>query len=367
MNSKERVLSALNHKEPDCIPIYDSLWPSTIERWETEGLPRDTQIADFFGYDMICVQPDISPQYNYEIIEKNSNYIIEKNRFGEIIKNRSDYSTTPQIVDVIVKNKKDWEELKDRLVINDSRLISYNNIFNPSPDATISWANTLKNFNEENKKGRAICFQMLTGFDVIQRYLGTEELLITMVKDPDWAKEMFMTHVKFVIELYKFFVDNGLKFDIAFPANDMGYRNTTLFSPKCYKDLIFPADKLLCDFFHDLKIPIILHCDGDIKGFIPYLIEAGFDCIQPLEVKAGMDLISLKKEYGERLCFMGGIDVRLMNDNDPTKIEKEIRTKFEIAKRGGGYIYHSDHSIPDNVSFSQYKNVMEIVRKFSKY
>jgi len=367
MNSKERVIMALNLKEPDLIPIHDSLWPSTVKRWEQEGLPQNTNVRDFFGYDMVWIQPDYTPQYSYKLIKENRNYIIERNRFGELIKNYNDYSTTPQIIDSMVKDKKDWEKLKERLVINNSRFISFNNILDPKPNAVLSWDKTLKNFNEDKKKGRAICFQLLTGFDMIQRYLGTEKLLIAMIEEPDWAKEMFMTHAEFVIELYKLLVENGLRFDVVLTANDMAYRNTTLFSPKCYKELIFPADRLICEFFHSLSIPIILHSDGNIRGFIPYLIEAGFDCIQPLEVKAGMDIISLKKEYGDRLCFMGGIDTRLMSDNDPTKIEEEIKIKFEIAKKSGGYIYHSDHSIPDNISFSQYKHVMQVVRKYAKY
>ncbi len=80
-----------------------------------------------------------------------------------------------------------------------------------------------------------------------------------------------------------------------------------------------------------------------------------------------MDLIELKKQYGDRLSFMGGIDVRAMADPDPTKIEKEVKSKFEVAKKGGGYIYHSDHSVPNNVSFAQYKRVMELVKKYGKY
>jgi len=75
----------------------------------------------------------------------------------------------------------------------------------------------------------------------------------------------------------------------------------------------------------------------------------------------------LKKEYGDKLSFMGGIDVRAMADPDPNVIEEEIRSKFEVAKKGGGYIYHSDHSIPKNVSFKQYQRVIELVKKYGKY
>jgi len=84
-------------------------------------------------------------------------------------------------------------------------------------------------------------------------------------------------------------------------------------------------------------------------------------------VKAGMDLVALKKQYGDRFSFMGGIDVRAMADPDPAVIEAEIAAKIPVAKEGGGYIYHSDHSVPSNVSFAQYQRVMALVREYGTY
>jgi len=67
------------------------------------------------------------------------------------------------------------------------------------------------------------------------------------------------------------------------------------------------------------------------------------------------------------MAYMGGIDVRLMSLEDPRPLEKEIREKVTAAKEGGGYVYHSDHSVPNTVSFAQYKRVMELVSKYGGY
>ena len=147
----------------------------------------------------------------------------------------------------------------------------------------------------------------------------------------------------------------------------MGYKNGPFFSPRMYRNIIKPADKRLFDFFHGRGMKIILHSCGDVRMLLPDLIDAGLDCIQPLEVKAGMDVVELKKQYGNDLSFMGGIDVRAMADPDPAAIEQEIARKIPAAKIGGGYIYHSDHSIPNNVSFEQYCRVLELVRKYGEY
>ena len=100
---------------------------------------------------------------------------------------------------------------------------------------------------------------------------------------------------------------------------------------------------------------------------IPPLIEAGVDCLQPLEAKANMDVRELKAEYGDRLAFMGNIDTRKMADPDPRVIEEEIRTKLEVAKQGGGYIYHSDHSIAPGVRWETYQYLMQLVDEYGRY
>jgi uroporphyrinogen decarboxylase len=178
---------------------------------------------------------------------------------------------------------------------------------------------------------------------------------------------MFQVQAELVVGLAQIMMDGGLQFDGAFLACDLGYRNSTFFSPRMYRELQFPYDRMIFRFFRDKGLPVMLHSDGRVKGFIPHFLDAGLSCLNPIEVKAGMDLVELKQEYGKDLAFFGGIDVRAMADPDPRVIEDEIKRKFEVAMVGGGYIYHSDHSVPNNVSFSQYLHVMELVRKYGQY
>ncbi len=96
------------------------------------------------------------------------------------------------------------------------------------------------------------------------------------------------------------------------------------------------------------------------------LIEAGITCLQPLEVKAGLDVRDLKKQYAGKVIFMGNIDVRELSKTKK-HIEQEIKKKIPVAKVGGGYIYHSDHSVPSTVSFENYKFAMELIKKYGRY
>lgn len=365
MNPRERWRCALEHKEPDRVPIHDSPWEATVERWRKEGLPSDVLASDYFGYEMVRFCPDLGPQLGCQVLEETEEYIIQRNQFGEVVKNHRNRSTTPQIIDSPIKNKKDWQKIKSRFTASDSRLSTSSRIMNP--ESYVSLEESLVDFQKERKKGRFITFCAILGYDVLQRYLGSERVLVAIATESQWVKEMYLTMAKLAIDMCELMMEKGFEFDGAFLCDDLGYRNGLLFSPNHYQEQLLPSDKLICDYFRSKDMPVILHSCGCVKELIPYLIEAGFSCLQPLEVKAGMDVRELKREYGERLCFMGGIDVRLMRANDPNFIEKEIEDKFKVAKKGGGYIYHSDHSIPKDVSFQQYKRVMKLVRKYGRY
>ena len=188
-----------------------------------------------------------------------------------------------------------------------------------------------------------------------------------MLAAPDWAADMFSASADMLIEAAQHMVDARIEVDGAWLFDDMGYRNSSLFSPKMYRQLLQPHHRRACDFLHSHGLPVILHSCGCVRGLVPDIIDGGFDCLQPLEVKAGMDLIEMKQQFGDRLAFMGGIDVRLMAAPDPSKIEEEIKAKVPEAMKGGGYIYHSDHSVPDNVSFDQYRRVIELVLEHGRY
>jgi uroporphyrinogen decarboxylase len=79
-----------------------------------------------------------------------------------------------------------------------------------------------------------------------------------------------------------------------------------------------------------------------------------------------MDLFDLKRRYGDRLAFMGNVDFEVISRGESEMVD-EIRTKVGLGKEGGGYIYHSDHSVPPKVSLTQYRKVLELVREYGRY
>jgi uroporphyrinogen-III decarboxylase len=112
---------------------------------------------------------------------------------------------------------------------------------------------------------------------------------------------------------------------------------------------------------------LILHCDGYVGEFIPLLIEAGFDCIQPLEARAGNDVRDFKSAFDSNIVFFGNINADVLANGTKDDIEEEVVTKVETAKAGGGYIYHIDHSVPPTVSFENYCFARKLVKEHGTY
>jgi len=98
---------------------------------------------------------------------------------------------------------------------------------------------------------------------------------------------------------------------------------------------------------------------------VPELIEIGLDMLNPLEVKAGIDPVEMKKKYGDRLAFHGGINAVIWDDLDA--MEAEIEKVVPAMKKGGGYIFGSDHSIPNNVSLKSLQRILDKAKKLGSY
>lgn len=122
-------------------------------------------------------------------------------------------------------------------------------------------------------------------------------------------------------------------------------------SPAMYEALIMPSHKKLFDYAHSKGLKVVVHSCGFVEPLVPGLVAAGMDCLQAMEVKAGMDVLRIAKQFGDRISFCGNLDIRIIASNDRALIDAELNRKIPpILKMGSGFILHSDHSIPPEVN-----------------
>ena len=150
-------------------------------------------------------------------------------------------------------------------------------------------------------------------------------------------------------------------------AEDMGFKERPFMSPAMYDELIFPYHKYTIDFAHSLGLPVIMHSCGFIEPLLPGMIEAGIDALNVIEIKAGMDLLRIYKNFGDKIALIGGIDVRKLYTNDKKIIDEELEAKIPIVKQGYGFVAHSDHSIPKTVDYEIFRYYIDKALELGKY
>ena len=353
LNSQERVKTAIRHQEPDRVPMHDGFWQATIDRWRDEGLPANMEPTEYFDFDFVSLGGfDLSPGFAVKVLREDTEYIVETDEWGGIRRNHKDRATTPEIIDSPIKSKDDWFKMKPRLKAGKQR---------------VNWPEIRKQYQNARAREKYVVMAHACGYDLLQYFMTSEQLLLTMAEDPAWVKDMVDTLSVLITETLAMMYDDGVHFDALWVCNDMGYRNGCLFSPQMYRDILAPSDRLRNQWCHEHNLQTILHSCGRVKELIGDLVDAGFDCLQALEAKAGMDVRELKATFGNQIAFFGNINVMLMEDPDDNKIENEIREKLAVAMPGGGYLFSSDHSIPKDVSFQKYQYIVECVRRYGRY
>ena len=341
------------HREADRVPMLGAPWDSTLACWRREGMPQNVDFEEYFGLDRrIRVGGDISPRFETKVIEETEDYIIESDSWGTTAKNWKHASSTPHWIARTVVDRESWQMAKSRMRMLRDR---------------IDWARLKKQYPLWREKGWWIQGKLnWFGFDVTHaRIVGTEKLLIWMAEDPELVIDILDTQLKCELQLFDMIWDAGYTFDSIYWCDDMGYRNGTFFSILMYRDILKPVHKRAIEWAHGKGIYAHLHSCGNINAFLPELIDIGLDALNPLEVKAGMDPVHLKKTYGDQLVLHGGLNAMLWDDIEKT--EEEIRRIMPILKQSGGYIFQEDHSIPDSVSFKDFRHIVEIAKELGTY
>lgn len=315
-------------------------------------MPADVDWCDYFDIDKIgVINIDISPRYPEVTLEETDRYAIRTSPWGVTMKHFKEEDSTPEFLDYKVTTPEAWEEAKKRMTLSDDR---------------IPWDYLKENYDKWRAEGRWIRGVFWFGFDVTHSWMmGTENVLVAMIEEPEFIEDIFDTYLNHTIALYDRLWDAGYHFDEMFWYDDMGYKGTTFFSPNMYRELLQPYHTRAVKWAHDHGVYAQLHSCGDIMTLLPDIVATGVDALNPLEVKAGMDVFEIKRKYGDRLTLHGGINAVKWSDADA--ILAEIDEKVPVLKQNGGFIFSSDHSIPNAVSLDNMKRIVAEVKRVGRY
>ena len=347
MTHRERVLAALHNQPVDLLPCADTLWGETRQRYLAEGSLLHGQDAcrhfDMSWRSAGWLNSTGDMNFKDKILEENSETVLKLNGNGASLRYWKAKSGTPEHVDFAVKERPQWEELiKPHLLKVDRRRIPFDNYRSTKALAQV--------------ENRAFAWAGVAPFEQMHPVCGHEYMLMGMALDPDWVKDMVNTYANMTIQhMETLFAEEGLP-DFFFFYEDMGFKEKPFMSPDMYADIVQPGHAKLFDYVHSKGCKVMVHSCGFVEPLVPRLVAAGMDCLQAMEVKAGMHMPRIAEKFGGKIAFCGNIDVRMLEANDRAAIQQELEAKIRpVLKAGSGYLLHTDHSIPPGVNHDTLK------------
>lgn len=202
--------------------------------------------------------------------------------------------------------------------------------------------------------------------------LGMEKALFMTAKDRALFEAFFDKLSDVLDGFYEVFLNEvGPYIQIVEMAEDLGTNNGPMINPKFYREVMWSYHRRTIERIKKKAphVKVMLHCDGAIRRFIPDLIEAGFDILNPIESHLiGMEPAGLKKDFGMDLVFMGGVDLKnVLTKGTRSDIQKEIRTRIEEMGKGGGYILAPSHNFTNDVPLENLLTFFEEGKKLGVY
>jgi hypothetical protein len=365
----KRVLTALGHQEPDRVPIGEFFWTNFVKRAKRElGAGADFNPYQYWDLDLIVINPNMDPHIRgIQVLEQTPDRRVVKTGFGATIELRGrcpmpyfrefDTKTYEQMESFTFDDPRDKRRF---FLAMDDQINAVGDTLNLGLPSFADRVNACVN-------DFCVFGSVCEPHEMIWRILGTENVLMKMGEDPGKVAEFIERIGDFLVGIAEgqIAAANG-KLSGLYIWGDIAYDRGMFFSPDFWRHVYKPQLARLCAVAHKAGLKTIYHGCGDARAVFEDMIEAGADAYNPLEAKAGLDVVQLKRKYGNRWAFNGNIDVRVLATNDHALIREEVLTKLNAAK-GGGYIIQSDHSVPDNVAASSYDYLVKLVREFGNY
>lgn len=333
-------------------PLFTEIFGPLIglkEEWEEQG--ASAQELDFsafryrdearFGIPVITGRLGGYPE---QIIEENDEVRIFRDELGRTMKLPKGFATLPLPLDFPVKTMDDWLKIKPWYQFSEKRMQG-------------SWrAQTEKALAE----GKVISVSMLGGFDETRELMGEEMLSLAYYDNPELVHDIIQTISDTTYRVLDQ-VSAQVQVDMIHVHEDMAGKSGPMVGPRIIKKFITPYYRRIWDMLHARGARLFEQdSDGNMEAVIPAFLDAGINVMYPAEPAAGMDIVKLREQYGDRLAFRGGLDKHVIRASK-AEIIAELEYKLPPIVRTGGCVLGLDHRVPNGTPLENYKFYIEKV------
>jgi uroporphyrinogen decarboxylase len=361
MTGREIILTLLKEKScPDRIGVFEEFWQDTQAEWERRGLPPGVDLIDHFDYDFRPIEGSMSNTDPFleaeEIPEAGGETLIRINGWGARMRVWKDRPGVPEHLSFDMKDEEIWKS-RYREPLLQLDLGRFEDL-----------ERMRANFAAARTSDRFCYYYNILPTEIMRRSMGDIVMLEAMCLNPSWVHDVcsvvtdnLILHLEYILR------EVGLP-DGIWMYEDMGYTQAPFYSPDMYREFLLPYHSQIGDFIHSYDLPFILHSCGRIRPLLPLIAQAGVDCLQAIEAKAGQHVAEMAEFLGNSMAFMGNIDIQAFESNDPKVLEAEIIPKLAAVRENRiPYVFHSDHSIPRSVRLDTYEYALHLQRIHGRY
>lgn len=357
LTNRERFVRLFQGEPVDRAPFLDifGFWPSSLERWKTEGLAPDATpdtVRQIIGFDggrgyPLPVKGFIWPEFERRVIREEGERIWVRNRWGALEQNLRGSEVMPITLDGPVTDRASWEAVKERL----------------RPDTP---GRLPENWEKVCRLARESGEPVYTGdlpigfFGAPRELLGLERQLTLFYDDPALMHEILDTLCDLWIALYTR-VQRDVALDWFFVWEDMCFKNGPLISPATFREFLLPRYKRLTAAVRASGCPhVFVDSDGDERPLTPLWMEGGVNIIFPWETQFGLDITEVRRQYPE-LGMIGGIN-KFALAHGRAAIDQELE-KVPFMLESGRFIPGLDHGVPPDVAWDDYRYCHDRLRE----
>jgi len=365
----DRLRRSLRHEEPDRVPVSDFFWGSFLRRWRRElGLPGDASPYVHYDLDWIATLPNMDPWIRpFAILRETEQEVVVRTGFGAVLRKVFDCPMPEMVawdVDTFEKLERvEFDDPRDRRRFfegGDNQIAGVGDGFERNSPP---WIDTVRSL----RRDFPVFGSMIEVSECLTRLVGQENALLWIGMHPAEMGRVIRRLGAFYLECAKAAMDAAAGLLDGFVIwGDVAHKAGMFFSPTYWREHFKPWVRAIAAEARARGLPVLYHGCGNVKAILPDLIEIGIDFLNPLEAKAGLDVVALRRQYGHRIGFCGNSDIRVWERGDPEEIRREVLRKLNAA-RGGGYLFQSDHSVSGSVSGATYDFIVRLVRERGRY
>lgn len=319
MNSKQRVLKAIAHEEPDRVPLNIWMYRPDVQERVIEKYGTLDNFFERLGIDMFMAITPAPNKYNPEFKEELMTMKLE--------------GVNPDLF--------------------------------ADPDDESIYAE-IKKLVQKYGKDKAILAHVWGVLEGAYSFLGVEQTLTHLGLRSEKLLTLFQQIRDWSIKIAENAVRMGI--DVLHITSDVGANDRCLISPTCWRELICVNDREIIVVGKEKGLPISMHSCGNISQILDKIVEMGVNMIHPLQTSAGMDILKVKKEYGEKLTIHGGLDIRYILPRAPEEeLIRTIKHYMKALKPGGGFIFNTEHTVQPDTAIERVELAYKVALEEGQY